>query len=362
MRIPEEAVSKLEALPPVSPEAATAFAESRSKLVRLVEERFQVEARHGGRDDWNRHLPLLRDSHERFGATLQAVYRFGLNVALAEDFAWLVTVLHSRGLGTGCLRTMLEAWMSAIHGTIAPGFAGELVQPLRVLRRDLAAFVREAEASVEHVTVDSSDFVQALLQKERGAAQGHIDSLLKQGSSPFDACEELVLPALGALGTLWQYNRISAADEHAATEICKEIIVRLCGAVPRETPLPHSVLVACVPGEEHEVAAHIASSYLERKGWTVYFVGRSAPQNDIATAVSEHRPDVILLSLMLIANLPAALDLLARLRDLAPGMVLLVGGPGAARGRPALEPLVDGLVDDLFQSHDMALALAQERA
>jgi methanogenic corrinoid protein MtbC1 len=362
MPIPDEIVSKLNAAPPVSREAAAAFADSLPKVVRLVDERFQVEARHGGRENWSRHLLLLRDSHERFGATLRTAYRFGLSTALAEDFAWLVIVLHSRGLGTPCFRTMLDAWMTAIHGTIAPGFARQLVAPLRILREGIAAFVHEAEATADQEPADRSEFLQALLQKERDAAQKHIDSLLERGADFLAVCKELLLPALGELGTMWQRDLISAADEHAATEICKEIMVRLCDAMPRERRLPYSVLIACAPGEEHEVGAHIAGSYLQSRGWTVYFVGRSAPENDIAAAVTDHRPNILLVGLTLIANLGAAVTLVGRLRDLAPGVKIIAGGPGAVRARPVLEPLVDGLVEDVFQVHDMALALVHDRA
>ncbi len=362
MPLPDETLSKLQALSPVSMEAATAFAASLPKLVRLVDERFQVEARHGGREEWNRHLPLLRDSHERFGATLRTVYRFGLNTALVEDFAWLVTVLHTRGLGTPCLRTMLDAWMAAIHGTIAPGFARQLVAPLRTLRRRLPALVREAEVAADQKPAEPPEFLRALLRKDREAAQKHIDALIGRGTEPLAICREVLVPALGELGTMWQRNRISAADEHTATEICKDIMVRLCNAVPREKRLPYSILIACAPGEEHEVGAHITASYLESKGWTVYFVGRSAPQSDIAAAVTEHRPNIVLVALTLIANLTAAVALVERLRDLAPEVKILAGGPGAVRARPVLEPLVDGLVEDAFRSHDVALASVEKRA
>jgi methanogenic corrinoid protein MtbC1 len=362
MRIPEQTVSKLEDLTPVSAEAASAFADSLAKLVRLVHERFVVEARHGGPHDWSRHLPLLRDSHERFGAVLRTVYQFGLNTVLAEEFAWLVVVLHSRGLRARCFRTMLDAWMTAIHGTIAPGLAREMVAPLRVLCRDAAAFVAEAEASDEQGPVDQSEFLRALLRKDRDAAQDSINSLVGQDADPMAVCRDVLLPALGAVGTMWQRNHISAADEHAATEICKEILVRLCDATPREKALPYSALVACAPGEEHEVGARIAGAYLESRGWAVYFVGRSAPENDIAAAVTEHQPNVVLVSLTLIANLPGAVALVERLRDIARGVKILAGGPGAARARSVLEPLVDGVVEDVFQSHDTALALVQERA
>jgi methanogenic corrinoid protein MtbC1 len=362
MRIPEETVSELQALTPVSQEAAAAFADSLSKLVRLIHERFLVEARHGPRGRWSQHLQLLSDGHEIFGASLDAVYRFGLSAVLAEEFAWLVTVLHSRGLQADCFRTMLDAWMTAIHGTIAPVFARQLVPPLRVLRVDVGAFVDEAEASAEQEGAGPSEFVHTLLQKEREAAQEHISSLLERGDHPLAVCRDLLLPALRALGTMWQRNRISAADEHVATEICKEILVRLCDAIAREKPLPSSALVTCAPGEEHEVGAHVASSYLESRGWTVYFVGRSAPENDIAAAVADHQPNVVLVSLTLIGNLPAAVALVQRLQDVTPGIKMLAGGPGAVRTRSALEPIVDGVVEDVFQSHDMALALVHERA
>jgi methanogenic corrinoid protein MtbC1 len=119
------------------------------------------------------------------------------------------------------------------------------------------------------------------------------------------------------------------ADEHAATEICRYVLYRLFDSVEPAPGNGREALVACVPGEEHELGAELAAEYLRLKGWGVFAVGRSAPEEDIVAAVSSSQPDVAFFSVTMIANLPAAGRLLEAALAARPGLGIVLGGRAA---------------------------------
>jgi methanogenic corrinoid protein MtbC1 len=172
----------------------------------------------------------------------------------------------------------------------------------------------------------------------------------------------VLMPALRHIGILWQKNKISAADEHAATEICRYIIFRLCDSIPREKSLPYKALVSCVPGEEHEMGAEIMASYLESKGWRVYFVGHSAPEQDNIDAITKHKPDVVFLSVTLISNLPETVEFLKKIRTISSEVKIVLGGKAAVVVKRTVQKLSDAVLDDYQEVHSKALELLGKNA
>ena len=349
-------------LPRISDKAVAAFYHSLPRLVFLVNEKFAVENKFCCGESLEKQMDLLKRMHKHFGDTLLAVYEFRLYDALAEEFAWLVSTLHYRGPGKEYFEKMLGAWIMAIHGTIEPSFSQELVQPLRLLGRNLSVFLERSDISAEAANESQKGFLRLLLEKRRREATDFVMSLAREGSHPDDLCSHLLMPTLRLIGLLWQKNQISATDEHAATEICRYIIFRLCDSIPRKEALPYKALVTCVPGEEHELGAEIVASHLENEGWTVYFLGHSAPEEDNIAAIVKHKPHVVFLTATLISNLPETVRLLRRIREIAPDVKILLGGSAALAASKAIGDVADGIIDEYRDAHPQALRLLSQNA
>ena len=346
----------------ISEEAIDSFRHSLPRLVFLVNEKFTVENRFCCEKPLSDYIEFLKDMHRNFGDTLLAIYEFSLYQALIDEFSWFVSVLSYRGFEREYFDKTIDAWIMAIHGTIEPSLSRELAFPLRMLQKNLSAFLKRSEITSEPENQAQREFANLLLEKRRRDATDYMMDLLKKGNRPNEVCSGVLMPGLRHIGVLWQKNKISAADEHAATEICRYIIFRLCDSIPREKPLPYQALVSCVPGEEHEMGAEIMASYLESKGWRVYFVGHSAPEQDNIDAITKHKPDVVFLSVTLISNLPETVEFLKKIRKIPLKTKIVLGGKAAIAAIETVRKFTDAIIDDYQEVHSKALELLDKNA
>jgi methanogenic corrinoid protein MtbC1 len=342
-------------LPSVSAAAAEKFAEYLPKLLNLVNEKFAVEERLSAEPATGGRLELTGDAHMHFGRMLRAIFEFGLYQDMADEFGGYVSTLSTRGLGEPYFRRMVEGWIIAVHSAIEPPLARELTVPLEWLRRNLHDFYAYKPAAERVLSPEGQSFLNLILERRRRDAAEYVISLRDTGFAPARLFSEIIMPALAEVGLMWQRNEISVADEHAATEICRYVIYRVIDTMPREAPLPYKILVACVPGEEHELGARVLADYLETRGWAVTFLGRSTPEDDLIAA--SNGVDVAVLSVTMIANLPAARDLLARLRGEVPGTRTAVGGRAAAKAREVIKGYAGAVLSGIEEAHPVCLGL-----
>jgi methanogenic corrinoid protein MtbC1 len=346
----------------ISGEAVGEFARAFPRLLAMVDEKFDVEARlSGGAVDSDRRA-LTRDAHRHFGAMLRAVFEFGLYDEMAGEFAWYVSAYSARGLEEAYFRKMLDGWIIAIHSAICPPASGELTRPLEWLRGRLHDTYEHVPGAGKDLSPEAEAFLNLVVEGRRRDAAEYVVSLKDTGFPPTGLFSGVIMPAMAEVGRMWQGNEIGVAEEHAATEICRYVVYRLMDSMPREARLPYRALVACVPGEDHEIGARITADYLEAKGWAVSFLGRSTPEEDLVEAAAAGRADVVVLSVTMIANLPAARDLLRRLGERVPGVKTVVGGRAALKARAVIEAHADAVVSDIDKVHSVCLSLVGENA
>jgi methanogenic corrinoid protein MtbC1 len=223
--------------------------------------------------------------------------------------------------------------------------ADQLLPPLVCLRNGLESLLTAPDLSEPVVSADVREFLDLILNRRRRDATEFALRHARTGGA--ESCTEFVGPALDEIGRLWELNRISVADEHAATDICRHVIFRLCDELPRAKHQSLSALIACVPGEEHDLAGEMLADRLEALGWTAHFVGHSLPEPDLVEMAAEVKPDVIILSITLVENLAGLRHLLKDLRSSAPGARLMLGGPAAVTARESLLGLCDAVAGSI---------------
>lgn len=146
---------------------------------------------------------------------------------------------------------------------------------------------------------------------------------------PVRAFEQVLLPALVEVGERWHAGHLSVAQEHLTTQVIRNRLVTLLHASPN-AGARHAVL-ACLPGEEHEVGLLHAALRLRHAGWRVTVLGPRTPARDLAELVARVRPDLVALaavSEVAADELKAVVELA---RQSAPeGARLWAGGAGMA--------------------------------
>ena len=137
---------------------------------------------------------------------------------------------------------------------------------------------------------------------------------------------DVVLPYLHDLGERWQQATVSVAQEHFATNVIRGRLASL-GRGWGHGHGPRAVL-ACVPGELHDLALLAFGIVLNRNGWRIEYFGANTPIDDLIRMAGVNRPDLVVLAATRPERLDGLAEDLTRLARIAP---LALAGAGATR-------------------------------
>lgn len=136
----------------------------------------------------------------------------------------------------------------------------------------------------------------------------------------------VIQPAQVEIGRRWQRNEISIAQEHLATAISQLVVSHLYEQLPRAAYNGRTVMVACAPGEQHELGARLAADSLEMAGFGVRFLGANVPSESLAALVRSVKPDLLVVSAATSLCFPALREMLQAVRDADASVPVFVGG------------------------------------
>ena len=164
---------------------------------------------------------------------------------------------------------------------------------------------------------------RALDAFDEPAAQAVLDRLMSDFSLTA-VLREVVLPYLADLGQRWERGTVSVAQEHFASNVIRGRLAGLARGWGNGNG-PRAVL-ACPPGELHDLALMAFGIVLNRTGWRIDYLGTNTPVEELTGAVEGRRPDLVVLA----ATLPETLEpLTAQLTVLARHAPLVLAGPAA---------------------------------
>lgn len=170
----------------------------------------------------------------------------------------------------------------------------------------------------------------ALADRDEYAAAAAVFAALDAGMTPEDVLLEVVAPVQHEIGTEWAANRITVAQEHAATAINDRVVAALAHHPDSKTRCHGGqVTLACVDGEWHALPARLLAEVLRLHGWHVDFLGAQVPTPHLISHLHQHNPDVVALSCSIPTRLPHAHTAIVACQSA--GFPVVVGG--AAFGR-----------------------------
>jgi methanogenic corrinoid protein MtbC1 len=175
------------------------------------------------------------------------------------------------------------------------------------------------------LTVLQDKLWDAVIAADEYAAAMVVFSAVDAEMIPEDVLLDLVAPVQRRVGTEWAANRITVAQEHAATAINDRVIAALAHH-PASLRTPHRgrVTVACVDGEWHAFPARLLAEVLRLRGWQVDFLGAQVPTPHLIAHLHQNGPDAVALSCMIPTRLPAAHAAITACQ--AAGVPVLAGG------------------------------------
>jgi MerR family transcriptional regulator, light-induced transcriptional regulator len=168
---------------------------------------------------------------------------------------------------------------------------------VRAMRRHLADGLSASDAArlalADHADAgDTVGDLHALADELRGAldrfdeadAQAAFDRVLAAYSLE-TVLRDVVLPYLHALGERWESGEATVAQEHFASNVLRGRLLGLArGWGSGGGPI---AVLACAPGEQHDLPLLAFGLVLARHGWRIRYLGPDTPAQALADAVAD---------------------------------------------------------------------------
>ncbi|NUT56989.1 MAG: GAF domain-containing protein, partial [Thermoleophilia bacterium] len=192
--------------------------------------------------------------------------------------------------------------------------------------------IGEAAALLESHPTDAESST-AGLRAAIVAAVGTLDArrviaLVEQSFTLHDvetAVEEIVAPALREVGDRWRSGAECIAEEHLLSEVVMARLRSLLG--DRRPAVRGTAVLACAPGEQHELGLLALAVLLQADGWLAIYLGADTPlESAVATAVRTEA-DLLCLSAR-DAESRAQVDAVVAGLELPERLVVVTGGAG----------------------------------
>jgi len=224
--------------------------------------------------------PLIRAWERRYGVVSPA--RTASGYRLYDETAIGVLQTMRRLVDSGW--TASEAARAINAGEVSIDRAGSPVPPgssaaptTTGSRTDTAAGRRAALVT---------RFVAAAASTSPAATEAALDEILAAGS--FEAVvDDLLLPAVAALGDAWAAGSLTVAAEHAASAAVTRRLAAVYQAAG--TPARPSAVVGLPPGSRHEIGALAFAAALRRRGIGVLYLGQDVPVDGWLDALDRAR-------------------------------------------------------------------------
>jgi MerR family transcriptional regulator, light-induced transcriptional regulator len=136
--------------------------------------------------------------------------------------------------------------------------------------------------------------------------------------------QEIILPYLHRLGERWATGEVSVAQEHFASNLLRGRLLGLAqGWGQGQGP---AAILACVPGEQHELGLLAFGVALRRRGWRITYLGTDSPIDAVADIAQSLAPTVVVL---LSIHPQGFLDHAPEIKQLTTQAQVVIAGPGA---------------------------------
>lgn len=213
------------------------------------------------------------------------------------------------------------------------------LERVRAMQHHLARGLAAAEAAALAAETPSRDDVgtslsdakrelsAALADFDETRAQAVLDGLLATATVDM-VLESVLMPYLHELGARWKEGEASVAQEHFASSVLRGRMLGLARGWGRG--LGPRIVLACAPGEQHDLGLLAFGLALRGRGWRIVYLGSDTPLSSVADAAHAAAAVFVVVSAVNGKRFRSHDD---QLRELARTQRLCLGGAGAAQAK-----------------------------
>ncbi|MFF3697821.1 B12-binding domain-containing protein [Streptomyces sp. NPDC002221] len=172
---------------------------------------------------------------------------------------------------------------------------------------------------------------EAVFAGDEYAATSLVQRALDDGVDPESVLLDVIAPVQFKVGEEWAANRMTVAQEHAATAINDRAVAALSLHPAARTAAERGrITVACVDGEWHALPARLLAEVLRLRGWHVDYLGAQVPVPHLIAHLHRTGPELVALSSSIATRLPTAHATITACQ--AVGVPVVVGGAAFGPG------------------------------
>ena len=179
----------------------------------------------------------------------------------------------------------------------------------------------DPQPTVERPLVEAlaMELRQALDNFDSAAGHAALDRLLAAVSVEF-AVTRVLIPYLHELGERWADGSVTVAQEHFASNLVRGRLLGL--ARDWGARGDSSAVLACLPGEAHDIGLILLGVLIALRGWRVTFLGADTPVDTLEATVRGLAPSLVVLTTYDPALFGRYVDQVAALAAAAPVAVM----------------------------------------
>ncbi len=156
----------------------------------------------------------------------------------------------------------------------------------------------------------------------------HAEQLMAEAFAMYpleDVLLQIVEPLMVEVGNRWHRGEISVAIEHFTTQFVRR---KLAGLLSASEPVAThgTIIVACAPGELHDIGVLIVALFLMRRNWYVIYLGPQMPPSDLLETVRAVQPQMVCLAASMPETARQLVAVANRLQQFAPQLRIGYGG------------------------------------
>ena len=239
---------------------------------------------------------LLRAWERRYGLLEPTRSTGGLRLYSAADLD------RVRAMQQHLAEGLAAAEAAALAATAEPRTDQAVAFSPAAARRDLDVSLSGFDEARAHAVLDE------LL------ATATLDSILS----------DVLIPFLRELGERWERGEITVAQEHFASSVLRGRLLGLARGWDRG--IGARVLLACAPGERHDLGLVAFGLALRARGFRILYLGADTPIESVAQTARTAHPHAVVISAVSAERFK---EIAGALRELAAEYPVYLGGAGA---------------------------------
>lgn len=118
--------------------------------------------------------------------------------------------------------------------------------------------------------------------------------------------DNLITPVMHRIGDLWEREEITITEEHFASQIIRDSIIRLQSAMQIPSKKIGTALCLNFSSELHDIALKLVDHILEIRGYKVLFSGQITPLYKLESIFEKFQPDRVYISSTVVSEISLA--------------------------------------------------------